>query len=121
MEELTPILEQLAEKLGTTTDYLWAVLLKQAPISAATNLLYFVLLILVGVVMWKTHRKASLKVGGVSAYDELSAEMLVFMIFMLIIWAARLFWCLPFSLNTVVAGFLNPEYWALSEVMSLIN
>lgn len=39
MEEKTiKLIEQLAQKLGTTTEYLWAVLLKQAPIDATVVL-----------------------------------------------------------------------------------
>ena len=34
MEQLTQLLAQLAERLGTTTEYLWGVLIKQAYINS---------------------------------------------------------------------------------------
>jgi len=32
-KELVPLLEKLSEKLGTTAEHLWQILIKQAPIA----------------------------------------------------------------------------------------
>lgn len=42
-EQTVKLVEQLAQKLGTTTEYLWNVLIKQAPISAAIDMIYCLL------------------------------------------------------------------------------
>lgn len=59
------LLTQLAEKLGTTTEYLWAVLLKQAPIDAIGQLVSIVLFAcLTGIglkaffILWRTSSEA---------------------------------------------------------------
>ena len=49
------LLETLATKLGTTTEYVWSVLVKQAPISAITNASYLIIGIIVPILLWKLH------------------------------------------------------------------
>ena len=121
MEELTPLLEKLAEKLGTTTEYLWGVLLKQAPITAATELVYLVLVILGGIVLYKVHKRLSKEVdGNNSIYYEAEELVIAPMVIAAIIWGVLFIICF-FSIGTMVTGFLNPEYWALDEIMSLIK
>jgi tetrahydromethanopterin S-methyltransferase subunit D len=120
MENLTALLENLAEKLGTTTEYLWSVLIKQASISAATSLIYFVLLILGGVVLYKIHKRLMKKdEDGDNVYD-LKEMAIIPMIIAVIIWAIIFIICF-FELGNVINGFLNPEYWALSEVSRLFK
>lgn len=36
-EETSKLIRELADKLGTTAEHLWSVLVKQAPISSATD------------------------------------------------------------------------------------
>ena len=40
-EQTTILLQKLSESLGTTSEYLWAVLIKQAPISATISMVIF--------------------------------------------------------------------------------
>ena len=121
MEELTPLLEKLAEKLGTTTEYLWGVLLKQAPIIAATELVYLVLVILGGIVLYKIHKRLSKKVdGNNSIYYKADELVIAPMVIAAIIWVILFIMCF-FSIGTIITGFFNPEYWALDEIMSLIK
>ena len=49
MKELIPFLEQLAFKLGTTTEKIWVVLLKQAPISAMVDIVCWIFFLLIGI------------------------------------------------------------------------
>ena len=121
MEKLTPLLEKLAEKLGTTTEYLWGVLLKQAPITAAIELMYLVLVILGGLALYKIHRRLSKEVEGKnSLYYDLEAVAAVPMGIATLIWSVIFIICF-FSIGTIVTGFFNPEYWALNEIMNLIK
>lgn len=121
MENLTELLEKLAEKLGTTTEYLWGVLIKQAPISAASDLLYFILVVFGGIVLYKVHRKlAKEEDDGDSIYYDLEEAAIVPMVFASIVWAILFIVCF-FSIDNIITGFFNPEYWALDEVMSLIK
>jgi len=111
MEELTPILEKLAEKLGTTTQYLWGVLIKQAPVAAVTELIYLILVVLGGIILYKIHKRLS--------YEE-EESLIAPMAIATIIWGILFIVCF-FSIGTIVTGFFNPEYWALDEIMSLIK
>jgi len=121
MENLTALLENLAKKLGTTTEYLWGILIKQASISATTNLIYFVLLILSGVTLYKIYKRLMKKdEDGNDIYCDLEERAIIPMIIAVIIWSI-IFIIYFFELEDVINGFLNPEYWALSEVSRLFK
>ena len=119
MENLTALLEKLAEKLGTTTEYLWGVLIRQAPISAITDLIYFMLVILGGIALYKIHKRLMKEdESGDSVYYNLEEGAIVPMAIAVIIWAVIFIICF-FSLGNMINGFFNPEYWALDEVLGL--
>jgi uncharacterized Tic20 family protein len=120
-EQTAKLVEQLAQKLGTTADYLWSVLLKQAPISAITDLVFFAFTIILGVVIYKVHKHLlAEKDGNNSIYYDLEEGAVVPMIFVLVIWAIMFIACLC-SIGNIINGFLNPEYWALKEILSSLN
>ena len=117
-EETTKLIEQLAQKLGTTAEYLWRVLIKQAPISAATDLLYLVLIIITGIVLFNIHKRlAKEDEHGDSAYFTFEEGAAVPMIIGVIIWGILFIVCF-FSIGDIINGFLNPEYWALNNVLN---
>lgn len=119
-EQTTRLIEQLAQKLGTTAEYLWAVLLKQAPISAATDLFYLLMSIIGGIILIKIHKSLCKKKGeyDTSIYEEHDGWLVPVMIISVIIWAV-LFIASISSIGGIVNGFFNPEYWALNKVLSL--
>ena len=55
-DQTAKLIEQLAQKLGTTTEYLWSVLIKQAPIDALSRLAFFIVSIIGGIIIYKAHR-----------------------------------------------------------------
>lgn len=106
------LLEQLAAKLGTTTEYLWGILLKQAPISATVQLVQTILIILAAVWLFKRHKK-NLKSDY---YDSDELETVVPMVLgalvLLILLIAALL-----CIETIFYGYFNPEYWALDKLL----
>ena len=123
-EQTTKLIEQLAQQLGTTTQYLWAVLIKQAPIDSAVTLLQFILIGVFGYTIFAIHKKLSLtkEYGeytrtGYSHYEELAS---IPMFFAMIIFAIVVL-CAFFSIPEVFYGFFNPEYWALQQVFKLMK
>ena len=119
MEELTKLLSQLAEKLGTTTEYLWGVLIKQARIEAITGILDIILFIALLIpfyiyIKWfsKHYRKL---------YDN-DTEILHWFITVIvgIIMVIWFFVCIC-DINNIITALNNPEYWALKQVMSLVK
>lgn len=118
-EQTTQLIEQLAQKLGTTTEYLWGILVKQAPISAITNLTFFILMVISGVLLYKLHRYLGTYQEKLrdSVYGDLDELAIVPMFVVVVIWCIS-FLVAMFSLGGVVNGFFNPEFWALKEVLN---
>ena len=122
-EQTTKLIEQLAQKLGTTTEFIWEVLIKQAYISAITDIIYIVLIIIVGILIFKKHYKFS-KIykddfGTTSEYDE-SESKIIFMIAIGMLWLIAALYTF-FSIGNIIEGFANPEYWALKQILDAIK
>lgn len=126
-EQTTKLIEQLANKLGTTTEYLWNVLLTQAPI-AATSTLIQVLLVAIGVSMFvKLHIRFSKKktiesdyrTYDSTEYEESEYLQVIMGVFGFIL--AFLLICCFFFIDEIVKGYFNPEYWALESVLSTLK
>lgn len=115
-EQTTQLIEQLAQKLGTTTEYLWGILIKQAPVSATIDLIYFIIIIILCVLFWRIHRYFC-KTDKYSDYEDLLIIPMVFIGSFILILAAMSF----FSLGDIITAFINPEYWALDEVLDAMK
>ncbi len=118
-DQTTKLVEQLAQKLGTTAEYLWAVLLKQAPISAATDLIYLILVIIGGVLLYKLHKYLSEEGGEYknSIYCDKEELVVIPMVLVTFLWGVIAIVCF-FCIGNIINGFFNPEYWALKEILS---
>lgn len=120
------ILEKLAEKLGTTTEYIWQILLNQATISAWTNISIFVFLILIGLGLFFLHLflKNKRKIDGVmdTYYNSIHGDMWFSIIgFSSIMWfliTTIFFFC---SIDGVINAFVNPEYWAMDKLLNIFK
>lgn len=108
-EQTETLIRELAVKLGTTAEHLWGVLIRQAPIHAASTMLGFAvaigLLAFVGVRI----RRAVLS-------DDCD-EAAIFGGLVCAALTAGVFAALCMSINDMASGFFNPEYWALKEVL----
>jgi len=109
------LIEQLAAKLGTTADHVWAVLVRQAPIEAFTDLFY-VGLIAASFFAVRAFWRIAYKKG--SSYD---GE--IWIIPGVIAWGA---WAIFSVIVLIVCAelptlFLNPEYWALNRVLATVG
>lgn len=110
-EQTNQLLRELAEKLGTTSEYLWQVLVKQAHIYAWTMIICGGIPFLIGVVvaLWVVK-----KVKG----NKGKTEEWHFWVFAaaLTISAISLVGMLINS-QMIIAGLFNPEYWALKQIL----
>jgi hypothetical protein len=117
-EHAAALLHNLAAKLGTTSEYLWAVLVKQAPISSFITLGEYALV----AVLFATLYRFRLQIGGFMrdwfAEEEVSAFFASAIAGLTL--AVLLIACL-LSFSSMLTGFLNPEYWALKEVLSAVK
>ena len=59
MKEIAPILEKLANQLGTTATYLWEVLIRQAFVSDIQDIAFIVLTAIYVGILYKLHGKYS--------------------------------------------------------------
>jgi cbb3-type cytochrome oxidase subunit 3 len=114
MKEITPLLQQLAQKLGTTTTYLWKILVQQALISSIADVVLILLLIPCWIFMYKMHRKLVEE----DNYEEVAPgiSMLLGGIALIIVTIMSIF-----KLPLTIAGFVNPEYWALYKIIESIG
>jgi H+/gluconate symporter-like permease len=122
-EKIKEIIQQLANQLGTTTEYLWNVLLKQAPIDATIGIILIIIVLIFGYLLFKLHKKLIEKPKNdnynYSYYEKYELGATFPMVFLAIIWVS----CLIISMlniHSIITGFLNPEYWALQKIMSLL-
>lgn len=125
MEENTvKLINELATKLGTTSEYLWSILIGQARISAITHLIMTIFIFIGAYLFYKVHIRLSEipktddKYAN-SKYDENDAYAPI-MIFSCVLIFALLLCCL-FNIPDIINGLFNPKYWALREVLDVIK
>lgn len=123
--QIVDALRELAAKLGTTSEYLWQVLIRQAPISGVVNLLVCVVWVWVAVwgfrlVSRKTKRPPETKEDKFPRAEWNDEDRA----------AAWLLWGLYTLGGTIIVGcaleyiagaLLNPEYWALTQVLNEVH
>jgi hypothetical protein len=114
--ETAKILEVLAQKLGTTSEYLWGVLLKQAPISAVTEFIQYAFIIFV-CVFWI--KKVKIFVGKISNNEWNSDNWTWIIITSVIIGMSAI--VVFFSFPSTIYALVNPEYWALDMLLLKLN
>jgi hypothetical protein len=120
-ENTEKLVRELAEKLGTTAEHLWGVLMRQAPIAAATDSVIAV--IMIGV-LWALYRLVRSKTTVPPKSDddrypsaEWREEGAFLSWLMLAIYAAITLVVTCCTIATVVTATINPEYWALKQLL----
>ena len=113
-EQTQQLIEKLAEKLGTTAEHLWAVLVRQAPITSTTEAIALCIYAAVMVLGYRLVREKTKDDGDWN--DNCGSIALPWVIWCGATIALLIVLCC--SLSNIVAGFANPEYWALKEILS---
>jgi hypothetical protein len=114
-------LTTLAAKLGTTAEYLWGVLLKQAPLTGAIDLLLTATWV-IGAVMWcrfvvRKTTKPKATEDDRYPHADLDAEPAFFAWLSAVLVALLAGLVVSSGLATTMAALLNPEYWALKQIL----
>lgn len=107
------LLEQLAAKLNTTAEHLWAVMVRQARIEFYSDLVLCVLFVIGAVaslrfakLCWrKIEDDQEWMVGVIGFYIAAFALTLTTVIF----------------IPLMITEYLNPEYWALQQILHEIK
>lgn len=120
-DQMISLLEKLAAQLGTTSKFLWAVLVKQAPISATNSLVYILIVAATFIILLKLHTRFLKLRQQKNSFDktfyEENESVGWIMIIAGIIWAFMFFGAL-IELPNVINGYFNPEYWALDKILN---
>ena len=120
-EKTLQSLTGLANKLGTTAEYLWGVLLRQAPLTGAIDLMLTMAWV-IGTVVWcrfivrKTtcprptddDRYPNAEWTDEAAFLAWASAVAVALIAGVVVIS---------SLATTVSALVNPEYWALRQIL----
>jgi hypothetical protein len=116
------LIRELAEKLGTTTEYLWASLVNQAFVSSVTSVIIYGIWAVVLLVAVPWLKKAWNWAGEEVSHGEAEFRGTV-LIASFCVWVVTAsLWFIGFLVNakTIISGFVNPEYWALQELLRLL-
>ena len=106
MKEITPLLEQLAEKMGVVTDVLWVALLKQAAVHGTIYAAMGVALVALCVLFVWRGRDAWEDLDDTGVFYYCTAGLLLFVVIAYLT-----------ELPRTLAALFNPEYWALTEIL----
>ena len=114
-------LTALAQNLGTTAEYLWGVLLKQAPITGAIDLAVMAAWV-AALVWWFRFVQRKTTEPTATAEDKYpraqwSEEGAGIAWVSVAVFGAVTALCIGTSLSSTAAAFLNPEYWALKQIL----
>lgn len=105
--ETLTALTALATKLGTTSEYLWSVLLKQAPISGMTDLILITAMITLTAIYTRLVIKYFPELDEDSFGAWAVAAILVSLSTVITLSSA----------GNIIAALFNPEYWALRQIL----
>jgi len=112
------LIEQLAQELGTTSEYLWEILIKQAFIDASIKSISFLAVVIFGIILWNQHKVLIKKdEQGDTPYQNpgISGVMLFFLSLFVVFFILSIF-----SISDIIIGYCNPEYWALKTIFDKI-
>lgn len=119
-QETLQFLEQLAAKLGTTSEYLWGVLVSQAKWDAFIS--FIQMAFMAAWIYWniKLHLKFCKNMPGenYTYYAEYEAMAGIPMIIAGILSCILFFFFLN-GFNDLISSIVNPEYWALRRLIHI--
>lgn len=115
MHDITTLLEKLAAQLGTTVEYLWAVLIKQTQIELQINEFWMTVQLTIAIIL------AILALWALIYGKYRDDEVFYFLSF--IIFLIGIIFMLSYFNNyfSNITLRTNPEYWALEQILDKIG
>lgn len=113
-EQTEKLIREFAEKMGTTAEHLWAVVIAQSAVGAWAQILSFVIWIAILAPVWlATIGELKLEIEN----GKMTPKTIAFYLSSigLVMWVIILTSQIPW----LVTRFVNPEYWALQRVTEL--
>lgn len=115
-------LEQLAEAFNTTVEHLYPILIKQAYVAGVQSILVFLVPLVMMIIVYKLAMKSKKECneGDKYSYWEWNDEGMPYLIMLGLLGFVSIFTTAEL-IYTAPTAFLNPEYWAIKEVMDAIS
>lgn len=120
--DVKQIIEKIAEKLGTTSEFLYNKLVKQAKINAITTLIQVIFILIIGVVLtiymiWQINL-------GMNYFAE-SEKYLIFYITLgiinsifVLVYVFTACNIIYYGIDEIIKCWKNPEGWAIDEILN---
>lgn len=107
--ETLALVEKLATKLGTTAEHLWAILVRQAPISSTVDVVVSCTMSVA--LYFAIRRLRKTLISHTDEFETFTAGIVCLLVSVILITYAIV------GLDLTIAGFFNPEYWALKQII----
>jgi len=118
--EVTEILKQLAQKLGTTTEFLWTILVKQQYIDGYIRLGISVFVVLIIIISFLIFNKYSKNLNNErNEYGDYSDKEVATITFIIVTITLSIIQIILFVCGIKLLS--NPEYYALKEILNVLK
>lgn len=124
-QNVTQLIEKLASKLGTTTEYLWSVLVKQAYVSSIIDIVVSIVLVVISYLVikgiLKAYKKEQEECSRSSYYSSMDNPLFMLGCIFGGIFILVSGFIILVNIGNIITGLTNPEYWALNKVLSVFR
>lgn len=114
-EQTIQLISQLANRLGTTADHLWAVLAKQAIVQAIQSSVWAVIWVIIATIGWVFLKKFWIKI-----WEEEEFGAILIGIGACILTAIALIQ-IGIAFDNVITTIFNPEYYSFKQMTELVK
>lgn len=118
-EQTIQLINQIAEKIGTKAEHLYAALIRQAYISAITDCVAFTIVLTLAFIWVKLHIKFTKPIKGnkfkESAYGKYKESIIIPMCLSAILIVAALSYYIS-NIGSTISGFINPDYFVIQKL-----
>lgn len=115
-ETITKYIDQLAQSLNVASEHVYEALIKQAMVSGIASIVWAVLFLITII---------GLIIGTIKVFkwniEEDDGDMLIPFGLLMAVMAIIPVLGLLFNVENALTALLNPEYWAIKEVLSAIK
>lgn len=119
-EQTVSLLRELAAKLGTTTEHMYGVLLRQVPIWVAGNLMWAAVFVPISFVLFREGVKSFRTVDGTGRDEPFIPSQFAGVV--LTVSAVLAFgWGVMENVYYAVSGIYNPEFAVLSYILANVR
>lgn len=110
-EQILQRIDALAAKLGTTAQYLWGVLIRQARIEVIENIICIAVFVAFGYAMFRVCAKYAHAWEDCDNFPEAMASVFSGIAVVICMIVVAVAFC------SIWTPLLNPEFWALKQVL----